>query len=376
MRIVLIFSLVLASIFDCAAQGTGVIPEVRVGTNIYRNVTVQRRVENKLVIMHSAGLSSVDIAGMDEATRARLGVTGSLRPTQPITGLILTNQGGSRIAKGHSLFLTSSNSTCSRSFQGHAVILRFEYADGDVDLWFNGPNNAFLRPGVYANANSRSSGPVAKLDITSDGLSQGGTGNFDVKEARFFEDKAAAFHATFDFTPEGSFGQVKGEVYYNAKAFYPTGFLGRVPAAAQPGPRYTALLLNYGAKAAGNISLVAPEAMVKARKDQGGGYRFSFASTQATREVVFAPPVNDCLRVGKFSGAKSSGAMGLSPQFSVSGDPAFPADGTYSFEITHLEQDELDNVIAFHATFSRDDKGGGTGEICFNSPIKYSATAK
>ena len=105
----LVLSLLVASISHVAAQGKGVIPEIQVGTNIYRNVTIQQRVGNKLIISHSTGLSALDIAGMNEETRARFGVTGPLVPTQPITGLILTNQGGTRIARGHSLFLTSSN---------------------------------------------------------------------------------------------------------------------------------------------------------------------------------------------------------------------------------------------------------------------------
>ncbi len=285
--IALILSLLVASISHVAAQGKGVIPEIQVGTNIYRNVTIQQRVGNKLVISHSAGMSAIDIAGMNEETRARFGVKGPLVPTQPITGLILTNQGGTRIAKGHSLFLTSSNSLCRLAFQGHAVILRFEHADGNVELWFNGPDNAYLHPGNYENARSRGSGPIPMLGISSDGLSQEGTGNFNVKEATFIGEKVAVFHATFDFTPENAAGQVKGEVYYNTRAFYPTGALGRIPTAVPAGPRYTALVVNGGAKGSETIFCVAPDAMVKARKEQGGGYRFSFASAQGTREVSF-----------------------------------------------------------------------------------------
>jgi S1-C subfamily serine protease len=370
--IVLILCLVLASFSHVAAQGPGVIPEIRLGTNVYRNVTIQKRVGNKLVISHSTGVSAIDIAGMDEAMRTRLGITGPLVPTQPITGLILTNQGGTRIAKGHSLFLTSSNSICRLNFQGHAVILRFEHADGDVVLWFNGPDNAYLHPGNYENARSRASGPIPMLGITSDGLSQDGTGNFNVKEVTFIGDKVAVFHATFDFTPENAAGQVKGEVYYNTKAFYPSEALGRIPAAAPPGPRYTALVINGGAKGGETIFCVAPDAMAKARKEIGGGYRFSFATAQGTREVSFSPPGNGSLHLGKFPGARFSAASGLSPQFRLSGDPDFSTDGTYSFVIKHLEQDELGNVTAFYATFSRDDRGGCEGEICFNSPIMYS----
>ncbi|MGB7748907.1 MAG: serine protease [Verrucomicrobiia bacterium] len=369
---VLILYFLLASISHCAAQGQGMISEIRVGTNVYRNVTIQQRVGNKLVISHSAGLSAIDIAGMNEETRARFGVTGPLVPTQPITGLILTNQGGTRIAKGHSLFLTASNSLCRLAFQGHAVILRFEHADGDVELWFNGPDNAYLHPGNYENTRSRGSGPIPMLGISSDGLSQEGTGNFNVKEATFIGEKVAVFHATFDFTPENAAGQVKGEVYYNTKAFYPTQALGRVPAAVQTGPRYTALVVNGGAKGSETIFCVAPDAMVKARKEQGGGYQFGFASAQGTREVSFSPPGNGSLHLGKFSGARFSAASGLSPQFRLSGDPGFSTDGTYSFVIKHLEQDELGNATAFYATFSRDDRDGCEGEICFNSPIMYS----
>ncbi len=373
--IALILSLLVASISHVAAQGKGAIPEIQVGTNIYRNVTIQQRVGNKLVISHSAGLSAIDIAGMNEETRARFGVSGPLVPTQPITGLILTNQGGTRIAKGHSLFLTSSNSICHLNFQGHAVILRFEHADGDVELWFNGPDNAYLHPGNYENTRSRGSGPIPTLGISSDGLSQEGTGNFNVKEATFIGDRVAVFRATFDFTPENAVGQVKGEVYFNTKAFYPTGALGRVPAAVPGRPRYTALVVSggaNGAKGGETIFCVAPDAMVKARKDQGGGYQFSFASSQGTREVSFSPPGNGSLHPGTFTGARFSAASGLSPQFRLSGDPDFSTAGTYSFVIKHLEQDELGNATAFYATFSRDDRSGYAGEICYNSPIMYS----
>ncbi len=338
--IVLILPLLVSSIFYVAAQG-------------------------------SAGTTAVEIASVDEATRARLGVSDHLEPTQPITGLILTNQGGTRIAKGHSLFLTASNSICRLAFQGHAVILRFEHADGDVTLWFNGPDNAYLHPGIYENARSRNSGPIPMLAISSDGSSQEGTGNFNVKEATFIGEKVAVFHATFDFTPENAAGQVKGEVYYNAKAFYPTQALGRVSAAGQTGPRYTALVVG-GAKAGETIFCVAPDAMVKARKETGGGYQFSFATAQDTLEVSFCPPGNGSLHLGKFSGARFSAASGLSPQFRLSGDPDFSTDGTYNFEIKHLEQDELGNATAFYATFSREDRSGCEGEICFNSPIMYS----
>ncbi len=112
--------------------------------------------------------------------------------------------------------------------------------------------------------------------------------------------------------------------------------------------------------------------MVKARKEQGGGYRFSFASAQGTREVSFSPPGNGSLHLGKFSGARFSGASGLSPQFRLSGGPDFSTDGTYTFVIKHLEQDGLGNPIAFYATFSRDDRSGCEGEVCFNSPVMYS----
>jgi len=81
--IALILSLLVASISHVAAQGKGVIPEIQVGTNIYRNVTIQQRVGNKLVISHSAGLSAIDIAGMDEATRARFGFQVRWCPPNP-----------------------------------------------------------------------------------------------------------------------------------------------------------------------------------------------------------------------------------------------------------------------------------------------------
>jgi len=370
-QIILTLYLVLGCLVNCAAQLKGEIPEIRAGTNIYRNVTIQERAGNKLVIAHSVGLSSIDITSLDEATRVRLGVTGPLPPTELITGLILTNQGGSGIAKGHSLFLTSSNSTCRLAFQGHAVMFRFEHADGDVELCFNGPDNLFVHPGTYENAQSRSSGPNPRLEISSDGMSHRGTGRFEVKEATFFGEKVGAFRATFEFQQENALGQIKGEVYYNVKALYPSGVSRGSAAAAQTGERYTALVVNRGGRADRNIFCVAPDAVAKVRKEYGGGYRFSFVTAQATREVYFLPPANDTLHLGRFSGARSAGATGLSARFELSGDSGMPSR-TYSFEIKHLQEDELGNVIAFHATFSQEDQSGYEGEVCFNSPQRYS----
>jgi len=358
-------------LLNCAAQRKGEIPEIRSGTNIYRNVIIQERFGNKLVIAHSVGLSSIDITGLDEATRVRLGVAGPLLPTELITGLILTNQGGSGIARGHSLFLTSSNSTCRLAFQGHAVMFRFESADGDVELCFNGPDNSFVHPGIYENAQSRSSGPNPRLAISSDGMSQEGTGRFEVKEVTFFGEKVGVFRATFEFKPENAMGQVKGEVYYNVKAFYPSGVPWVSAAVAQTGERYTALVVNRGGRAGGNIFCVSPDALAKVRKEYGGGYRFSYVTAQATREAYFLPPANDTLHLGKFSGARSIGATGLNAQFGLSADSGMPGR-TYSFEIKHLQEDELGNVIAFHATFLQEDQGGCEGEVCFNSPQMYS----
>jgi hypothetical protein len=129
------------------------------GTNTNWNVTIPQRVGNKLVISQSGSQSAIDISG-------------AVASTQPITGLILINEGGTRIAKGHSLFLTASNSLCRLSFQGHAVELRFEHADGDVEFSFNGPDNAYLRPGSYENASSRGGGLIAMLRIAADGMSR------------------------------------------------------------------------------------------------------------------------------------------------------------------------------------------------------------
>jgi S1-C subfamily serine protease len=194
-----------------------------------------------------------------------------------------------------------------------------------------------------------------------------------VTEAAFNGARVAVFHATFDFTPDGADGQVKGEIYYNAHAIYPTGALGRVPRVAQGGPRYTALLVKESANGREAIFFrEAPDAKAKARKETGGGYRFSFAAAQGTREVSFAPPGNGSLHLGEFSGATFSAVGGLSPEFRLTGDPDFSTDGTYSFVIKHLEQDELGNATSFYATFSREDPIGCEGEICFNSPTMYS----
>jgi S1-C subfamily serine protease len=371
MQRMLTVCLVLGCLVNCAAQRKGEIPEIRAGTNIYRNVTIQERVGNKLVIAHSVGLSSIDITSLDEATRVRLGVAGPLLPTELITGLILTNQGGSGIAKGHGLFLTSSNSTCRLAFQGHAVMLRFEHADGNVELCFNGPDNVVVHPGTYENAQTRSTGPNPRLEISSDGMSHEGTGRFKVKEVTFFGEKVGVFRATFEFKPQNALGQVKGEVYYNVKAFYPSGVLGGSATAAKTGERYTALVVNRGARADRNIFCVAPDAVAKVSKEYGGGYRFSFVTAQATWEAYFLPPANDTLHLGRFSGARSVGASGLSARFGLSGDSGMPVR-TYSFEIKHLQEDELGNAIAFHATFLQEDQSGCEGEVCFNSPQMYS----
>ncbi|HLH54141.1 MAG TPA: serine protease [Verrucomicrobiae bacterium] len=371
MQRILTLGLVLCCLVTCAAERKGEIPEVRAGTNTYRKVIIQERVGNKLVIAHSLGLSSIDITSLDEATRVRLGVAGPLLPTERITGLILTNQGGSGIAKGHSLFLNQSNSTCRLAFQGHALIFRFEHADGNVELCFNGPDNLFVHPGTYENAQSRSTGPNPRLEISADGTSHAGTGKFEVKEVTYFGEKVGVFRATFEFKPDNSLGQVTGELYYNVKAFYPSGVIAGSKPAAQTGERYTALVVNQGGRSDRNIFCVAPEAMAKASKEYGGGYRFSFVTAQGTRDVYFLPPPNDALHLGKFSGARSVGASGLSARFGLSLDSGMPSR-TYGFEIKHLQEDELGNVIAFHAAFWQEDQSGCQGEVCFNSPQMYS----
>src|SRR5208283_1698331 len=101
---------------------------------------------------------------------------------------------------------------------------------------------------------------------------------FEVKEVTFFGEKVVVFRATFEFKPENALGQIKGEVYYNVKAFYPSGVPGGGEAAAKSGERFTALVVNRGGRADRNIFCVAPDAVAKVRKEHGGGYRFSFVT--------------------------------------------------------------------------------------------------
>ncbi|HEX9046274.1 MAG TPA: hypothetical protein VF988_04550, partial [Verrucomicrobiae bacterium] len=285
-RAVLMIFLMVAYVCPVAAQSKGVIPEIRVGTDTYRNVEVLKRMGNKVVISHSGGVSGIDIASLDDATRARLGIAGtSAGPVGPITGLILTNQGGTHIAKGHSLFLTATNSTCHRVFQGHTVILRFEHADGDVELWFGGPEKAYLHPGHYENARDYGHGPFPMMTISSDGTSLEGTGNFNVTEATYVGDKVSTFHATFDFTADNADGQVRGEVYYQANAVYPTEVLSRVATAASNAPRYTALMAGGGPQRNEPIVCVASGVTAKVKKERNGGWRFSFNTQLGAQDI-------------------------------------------------------------------------------------------